>query len=97
MIPSFGKKTKTDLGRGCWKIFCLIITLIRLSVMQAFYKLFNETGLTAEQLLAPEENATLLNILSYHVVPDVSANAAELTEGMMLPTLIPEANLTVGP
>jgi uncharacterized surface protein with fasciclin (FAS1) repeats len=53
--------------------------------------------LTAEQLLAPEQNATLLNILAYHVVPNVSANASELVEGMMLPTLIPDANLTVGP
>ena len=68
-----------------------------MSFLQAFYKLFNETGLTAEQLLAPEQNGTLLNILSYHVVPNVSANASELTEGMMLPTLIPQANLTVGP
>lgn len=52
----------------------------------AFEKRLPALGLTPAQLLAPENNQTLVDILSYHVIPGVYTSS-NLTDGGNLTTL----------
>jgi hypothetical protein len=53
----------------------------------AFEALLTKLNIDNATLFAPEQNATLINILSYHVVPNASLGAADLVDGP-LPTLL---------
>lgn len=59
----------------------------------AFASLLSALNLTAQELLA---NTDLVQaVLSYHVVPGVAANSADLMDGQILPTLLGTSSLTV--
>ncbi len=39
--------------------------------------------------------SSLLQVLSYHIVPGQALKAVDLVDGLVLPTLLSEQNLTV--
>lgn len=60
----------------------------------AFAKRLPALGLTPQQLLAPQNNSTLIDILSYHVIPGIYTSS-NLTDSENVTTL-QGGNLTVG-
>ncbi|KAL4432870.1 hypothetical protein ABPG77_008196 [Micractinium sp. CCAP 211/92] len=59
----------------------------------AFAAALAALNFTAEELLGNTELLTA--VLTYHVVPGVAAKAADLSDGLVLPTLLEGANVTV--
>ena len=64
--------------------------------MQAFASFLTAANLTAEELLSEDLRDTLVNVLSYHVVPDAALASTDLVSGAEVPTLLANATLTVG-
>ena len=54
-----------------------------------------QLGLTPQAALSAATLPTIKTILSYHIVPNVAATAASLTNGQVLPTLDSGESLTV--
>lgn len=59
----------------------------------AFAAALARLNFTAEELLG--NTALLTDVLTYHVVPGVAALAGDLSDGLVLPTLLQGANVTV--
>jgi uncharacterized surface protein with fasciclin (FAS1) repeats len=64
---------------------------------QAFTTRLNESlGITPQELLQPAYKETLLNVLSYHVIPSGAVYSSNLTDGQEVPTALADADpLTV--
>lgn len=60
---------------------------------QAFRAMLEGMSITMSQLL--EDKELLMEVLSYHVVPDVALKGSELRNTLYLPTMLTGQNLTV--
>ncbi|KAF8067172.1 hypothetical protein HT031_002219 [Scenedesmus sp. PABB004] len=58
-------------------------------------RLKSALGITPAQLLEPANKATLLNVLSYHLIPGAALPSSALKNGEKLPTALKGAELTV--
>jgi hypothetical protein len=82
-------------SRGTALHYTLLLLLLLL-LPQAFINFAKAQGLASPaDLLTAPGNASLMQVLAYHVVPGVALQQRDLTNGAMLPTMLEGQQLSV--